>query len=145
MPFNSAGVYTPASGATTATPGAIIASATWNSIHSDFSAALTLLGQQLYNQTSVNHAASPYTPLATDALLLVDTTGGSVTINLPAASARNGYPLTIKDAKGSANSNTITINRNGTDTIDGLTVVTISDNYSGYELTPITGGWIIGP
>lgn len=46
MSYNSAtGVYTPASGAISATAGQTIASATWNSIHSDLATALTSLGE----------------------------------------------------------------------------------------------------
>ena len=39
-------MYTPPNGAENAFPGEIIASATWNSIFTDLSAALTFLGQQ---------------------------------------------------------------------------------------------------
>lgn len=45
MPFNLlTGVYTPASGATTAQPAQVIASATWNTIFADLAAALTGMG-----------------------------------------------------------------------------------------------------
>ena len=145
MPFNSSGVYTPASGATTATPGQIIASATWNAIHTDFSNALTLLGQQLYNQTPVAFGASPYTPVATDSLLLVASSGGAITISLPSAASRNGYPLKVKDSTGNSLTNNITINRNGSDTIEGLTSIKIATAFGGYYLVPVTGGWIISP
>lgn len=145
MSFNASGVYTPASGATTATPGAIIASATWNSIFTDLSNALTLLGQQLYGSTAIDNTKSPYAPTTTDTLLLVSTTGAAVVINLPSASSRNGYRLRIKDSGGDAFTNNITINRNGTDLIEGLTSLTISTNYGGYDLIPVTGGWIIAP
>lgn len=45
MPFDASGVYTPASGATTAAAGDIIHSATWNNIHTDISNALTEIKQ----------------------------------------------------------------------------------------------------
>lgn len=45
MAFADNGAYTAASGATTATPGAVIASATWNSIFTDMQTAFTTLGQ----------------------------------------------------------------------------------------------------
>jgi len=45
MPFDNSGNYTPPAGATSAAPGQVIASATWNSIHSDLATALTTLGQ----------------------------------------------------------------------------------------------------
>ena len=142
MPFSSSGQYTPASGATTAAPGQLIQSAVWNAIFTDLSSALTLLGQQLYGTTAVT--STPYVPIATDSLLLVNDTA-PVIINLPSASSRNGYPLAIKDSSGAANTNNITINRNGSDTIEGLTSLTIAVAYGGFELVPVTGGWIIRP
>lgn len=45
MGFADNGAYTIPAGATTATPGSVIASATWNSIHTDLQSALTTLGQ----------------------------------------------------------------------------------------------------
>lgn len=47
MSYSNTGQYTPATGATTATPGATIASATWNGIHSDLATALS------YNMGSI--------------------------------------------------------------------------------------------
>lgn len=141
MPFNSSGVYTPPTGAENAVPGGLIQSAIWNSIFTDIASALTLLGAQLYNQTSVT--TTPYVPVSTDSMLLVND-AGAVTINLPAASARNGYPLIIKDVSGAAQTNNITINRNGSDTIEGLISITINAAYGGYKLVPITGGWVLG-
>lgn len=142
MAFNTTtGVYTAATGATNAAAGDVIRSSTWNSIFTDIQTALTLLGQQLYNQTSVT--ASPYAPAATDTLALVNV-AGAVTVNLPAASGRSGYPITIKDISGNAATNNITINRNGADTIEGKTSIVINNNYGFFKLIPITGGWIVG-
>lgn len=135
-------MYTPASGATTAAPGDIIRSSIWNAIFTDLSDSLTLLGQQLYGTTTV--AAASYVPLAADALLLVNN-GGAVSIDLPLASARNGYPLAVKDISGAASTNNITINRNTTDTIEGLTSITINADWGGFYLIPVSGGWIIRP
>lgn len=142
MPFSAGGTYTPASGSTTAAPGQVIHSSIWNAIFTDLSAALTLLGQQLYGSTSVT--TTPYVPVATDSLLLVND-AAPVVINLPTAASRNGYPLVIKDVSGAAQTNNITINRNTADTIDGLTSIKITNAYGGFVLFPITGGWIIHP
>jgi len=142
MGFNAGGVYTPPTGATNASPGEVIRSAIWNSIFTDLSSALTLLGQQLYGSTAV--AAATYAPVSTDSLLLVDYSG-AVTINLPAASSRSGYPISIKDTSGAAQTNNITIARNGSDTIEGLTSIVINVAYGGYNLFPVTGGWILHP
>lgn len=142
MPFNSGGVYTPPSGSENAQPGDIIRSATWNSIFTDIATALTLLGQQLYGTTSVT--ATPYVPVTTDSLLLVDVASASV-INLPTAASRNGYPLAIKDTSNDAYARNITINANGGDTIEGSASLVINTSYGGYVLVPVSGGWIIHP
>lgn len=142
MPFNAQGVYTPPTGATDAAPGDVIRSATWNSIFQDVSDALTLMGQQVYGSTAVT--AASYAPVASDALLFVNR-AGAVAINLPSAASRGQYPLTIKDISGAANTNNITINRNGSDTIDGATSLVIDVGYGTYKLVAITGGWAIVP
>jgi hypothetical protein len=142
MSFNSGGVYTPASGATTAAPGQVIQSAVWNSIFTDLSSALTLLGQQLYGTTPLT--AATYTPVAADSFILVNY-AGAVTISLPAISARGGYPLAIKDISGVAQTNNITINPNGSDTIESLTTLVIKSAWGGYTLYPTTSGWVTRP
>lgn len=142
MGFNAAGVYTPATGATTAAPGDLIKSATWNSIFVDISSALTLLGQQLYGSTGV--VVTPYAPVSADSLLLVNR-AGVVAINLPTAASRNGYPLAIKDISGAAQTNNITITANGTDRIETQVSITIDVAFGGYMLFPISGGWVIKP
>lgn len=91
----------------------------------------------------VNFAASPYTVKPSDRFLSVDTSGGAVTINLDVASNRSGMPITIKDVTGSASTNNITINRNGAETIDSLTALTISADFGGVRLVPISGGYTV--
>jgi hypothetical protein len=54
-------------------------------------------------------------------LHLVDASGGNVTINLPAASA----VVTYRFRRIDSSANTVTINRNGTDTIEGGTSITL--------------------
>lgn len=142
MPFAATGVYTPASGATDAAPGDLIRSATWDAIFVDITAALTLLGRQLYGSTAVT--STPYIPVTTDALLLVNR-AGVVTINLPAANSRSGYPLVIKDTSGAAQTNNITITPNGAETIEGLSSFVIDNAYGGVWLFPVTNGWVFKP
>lgn len=142
MPFDSTGTYTPPSGATTAAPGDVIRSATWNSIFSDISTALTSLGHQIYGLTNV--VATPYVPTITDAMALVNF-AGAVAVTLPAAATRLGYPLTIKDVSGAAQTNNITITPNGAERIEGLATLVIDVAYGGYILYPVTGGWILKP
>ena len=73
---------------------------------------------------TVTNADSPITAVM-GRLYLVDTSGGAVIINLPAISSDG----TIGAQKTTPDANTITINRNGTDTISGGTSSTeISNN-----------------
>ncbi len=67
---------------------------------------------------------------------------GTVTVNLPAASARSGVPVSIVDIGGHAAANNITIVPNGAETIKGSGTLVISSNFGGTTLWPIsTGNW----
>lgn len=82
---------------------------------------------------------------------------GAVTLQLPLAKANTAgvqavpgdfpiVPLCIVDIGGFASSvNTITINRAGTETIDGLTSIVIDSPYGAFVLRPdvINGGWTL--
>lgn len=106
--------------------------------------ALAAAGTPGYTPTVVTFAQSPYTPLIADTVLLVDTSGGAVTISMPLASARltsKGYqPLIVKDDVGNAATNAITINRAGAETIDGITAYVIDSNYTSVNLQPKAAG-----
>lgn len=81
--------------------------------------------------TPIDDSDSPYTVGESEDLILVDSSGGAVTVILPAASASNikGH-YTIKDAAGSAATHNITINPNGVQTLDGASSVTLAVNYN---------------
>lgn len=99
-------------------------------------------------ETVITNANSPYVPLSTDTFLMVDTTGGPVEIDLTAAAARNGVSLVIKDYKGNAANNNITIKPNGAETVDGFTnaaPLKINANYDGVNLRPRAGQYVITP
>lgn len=94
-------------------------------------------------------AAGSYNATTTDVEIFVNF-AGTVTIALPAAAAylaaqRTAAPLTIKDVSGAAATNNITINRAGSDTIDGATSLKITSNYGGWKLRPVSsaGNWAI--
>jgi hypothetical protein len=98
--------------------------------------------------TIVTHAMSPYPPTAADTFLLVDTTGGAVEIDMPLAAQRNGISLLIKDDKGSAAGNNITIKPTAPETIDGFTnaaPLVINGNYDGVNLRPAAAHYVIAP
>ena len=69
--------------------------------------------------TSVDSAASPYTVLGTDYFISVDTSGGAVTVTLPAATALAGRTFVIRDTGGAAAVNNITIGGGGTNLVGG--------------------------
>jgi len=95
--------------------------------------------------TAIAFAASPYTVLATDVALYVDTAGGAITINLPAEATRAGIPLLIKDVTGHAAANNISLVGNGAETTDGLATYPISADFGGVTLNPLTGGYTVAP
>lgn len=73
--------------------------------------------------------ASSYTILVSDDLIACNHSS-PLTITLPAASSvSEGRKYTIKDESGNAGTNNITINRAGSDTIDGETSIIINGNY----------------
>lgn len=94
---------------------------------------------EVSNATSITPAET------TDVLVLTNTAARTVT--LPAVSTRFsngvGRPLTIKD-RGAAGTNNITINRAGSDTIDGATSTTIAANNGVVRLFPVAAGtWVV--
>jgi hypothetical protein len=68
------------------------------------------------------------------------------TCTLPLASSRNGAPLTFKDL-GQASTHNITITPAGSDHIDGLTSITLNNNYQAVTLVPfndgVNSGWSV--
>jgi hypothetical protein len=84
-----------------------------------------VLNELPYNAIAVDliiGAADPYVVLAVN-------TGAPRTITLPAASAVNdGRFYVIKDATSQSETNTLTIAAAGADTIDGLSMATITSN-----------------
>lgn len=58
---------------------------------------------------------------------------------LPAASSRNGLPLTFKDL-GQAAANNITITPNGAETIDGASTFVMKNNRQAVTLVPFNDG-----
>lgn len=84
--------------------------------------------------TNVNHAASPYTVLATDDYISVDSSAGVVTLKFPnAPTALKEW--VIKDRTGSASTNNISITTvGGSVTIDGQTTYTMVSNFTSIQL-----------
>jgi hypothetical protein len=104
MPYNtSTGVYTPAAGATTATAGQIIASATWNGIFNDLTTAMTTLGQASVIDLNGGKGASYFTATAT-AINFAATAGTDIaTFTVPVPATFVGFRVdTLMLANASA-------------------------------------------
>jgi hypothetical protein len=86
--------------------------------------------------TNIGTADSPYTVLATDTHIAVDTGSSTITINLPVGTA--GRVVTIFDT---GSGNTITINRASTDTINGATSTTLTTAHQSVTLLFNSGNW----
>lgn len=92
------------------------------------------------NPTSVTFAMSPYTPLPTDRILMVNTSIGPVSIIMPPAAARSGLDLEVKDATGNADPNNITVTFTGGEKRDGIAPVIINNPYGYAKFNPIAAG-----
>jgi hypothetical protein len=87
-----------------------------------------------FNYTNVTNAMSPYTVLASDFYLSVDTSGGAVQLNFPNAPAFKRQWI-IKDRTGTAAVSNITLTTpGGTVTFDGLTSYILNSNYEAINL-----------
>jgi hypothetical protein len=63
----------------------------------------------------------------------------AVTVNLPAVASCDGLEVVIKGL----GTGTITIDANGTETIDGALTLTLNQSYSAVILTATSSGWYI--
>lgn len=143
MPFNSGGVYTPPNGAENAFPGQVIASATWNSIHTDMSTALTSLGEQNYtNVPRVISSAGNNTVNTTDAYIFIQANVPSLTLPL---SSSKPFPVKIMGASaGIFGSDPMVILPTSPDTISGQGTLTLNANYQVATFYPLaSGGYIV--
>ncbi len=87
--------------------------------------SLTVTSGSLLNTgtVSINDTDSPYTITGTQQFILIDPSSGDVTINMPDASTYPGRQIFFKLTQA-AGANTVTLQRQGSDTIDGATEYT---------------------
>ncbi len=131
---NAAGSATSAS--TSATNAASSATSAATSATNAANAVASIIFRDIVYLTS---ASSPYNASTGDkgCFFSVDCTSGAVTINLPAISGCT-TPWTIAVKKTDSSANSVTINRNGTDTIEGATSKTLDVQGQGVWLVPDT-------
>ncbi|MCP3665739.1 MAG: hypothetical protein GY696_25130 [Gammaproteobacteria bacterium] len=99
-------------------------------------------GGRIRNITTV--AAATYDLLATDDILDVTyTSTGAVAVTLPTAQVVAGRTIVVKDAGGGAASYNITIDTEGSETIDGAATAVISTNYAAVTIYCDGTNWMV--
>ncbi len=98
---------------------------------------------QAPNVTTVNVAT--YDLLVTDYILDVTytATGAVTSLTLLSAQATDGRIVIIKDAGGNAAANNITVDTEGTETIDGQNTLVINADYDSVSLYARNGNWFV--
>ena len=89
--------------------------------------------------TQVDYWVSP-----NDNLVGVDSTGGPVTLTLPSALVLEaGHSIIVKDERGAAVANPITVVTEGAETIDGLDTSVINTAYGARAFYAADGNWSV--
>lgn len=107
---------------------------------SDPKSKLHVNGSFGYKIRSVEFADSPVTA-DDESIILCDATGGNITVNLPAASGVTDRVYNIK--KTDASANTVTIDGDGSETIDGATTKIISIQNDSFQIACDGVAWFI--
>lgn len=93
--------------------------------------------------TRVVAVDSAYTVEADDGTVLVDTSSTAVTVTLPTAVGQSGRIYTIKDATGNAETNNITIDGDGSETIDGAATHTLDQDWAAVTVQSDGANWLV--
>jgi hypothetical protein len=89
--------------------------------------------------TSVVSTSGNYTATVNDSVIVVNASGGSVTVTLPAAATAKGRMYNIKKTDASANS--LVIDGNASETIDGALTLTTTTQYHSFTLVCDGSNW----
>lgn len=93
--------------------------------------------------TPINNTDSPYTMTGTSEVLLVNATAGNVTVTLPSAAYfGSGYGSRVIIRRTDTSSNTVTIQRAGSDTVNGATFMTIPPAAGAMLTSNGTSTWV---
>jgi hypothetical protein len=102
------------------------------------------MGGIIRGYASIDDTDSPYTATTSQSIIGCDSSSGAITINLPAAaSATAGFCFKVKDEAGSAGTNNITLDPNGSETIDGETTVVMNSNFQSITIYTNGSNWFI--
>jgi hypothetical protein len=120
-------------------PGSAAAGVNYNITSAALAALLN--GAQFASPTFVLSGAT-YNSAGTDTRILVNKTVGSATSVVLLSSASYSQPVLVKDLKGDAGTNNITITFSGGQLFDGLSSIVINNPYGYIWLNPLAaGGW----
>lgn len=102
---------------------------------------VSLIGKTWIGAATTDVTAASHTHAVTERYLLCDTTSNAITVNLvAAATAGDGYRLDVKVVDAT---NAVTIDGNGSETIDGATTKVLSTLYDGVSLVCDGSNWYI--
>ncbi len=107
-------------------------------------AALSVLIQAIQITPTFVTSGATYNSVATDTRILVNKTIGSATSVVLLSSTSYSQPVLVKDLKGDAATNPITVTFSGGQTLDGLAPaqVVINNPYGYFWFNPLaSGGW----
>jgi len=93
--------------------------------------------------TALTTKTANYTLTAADSVVLVNSTGGIVTITLPTSVGCTGRQYTVKDWKGQSGTNNITVNTTSAQTIDGASTYVLGINYESITVVSDGANWAI--
>jgi hypothetical protein len=98
---------------------------------------------RLFGGGLATYAANTTLTVDDAGLVLVNASGGARTITLPAANALAGRPIRFQIEKTDSTANTVTVQRAGTDTIEGATSVVLSGQWASVTLVSDgAGAWV---
>lgn len=88
-------------------------------------------------------SSSTISPSQSSTLYLADSSSSSLTLTLSTSSLETGKEVIIKDSSGSSPINSITVQAEGSETIDGESSFTISSNYTSITIVSDGNNWFI--
>lgn len=91
--------------------------------------------------TPIETKTSNYTITIDDSTILADATSGAFAVTLPSAVSSSGYVFTIK--KKDITSNVVTVQRAGSDLIDGASTYLLQTQYESIKVQSDGSGWWI--
>jgi hypothetical protein len=95
--------------------------------------------QPVEHITSIAVGDSPYTALSTTDTLLVDASGGAVTVNLYSGTGQDGRKLKV--IKTDSSTNAVTLDGSGGETIGGKTTTTLNTQREEIEIQTSSSTW----